>query len=135
MENIRPIKTEDDYNWAIAEISKYFENEPEMGSPDGDRFDVLATLVEAYEDKHYPIEALDPVEAIYAHMEMNGLRQVELADILGSRPRASEILHRKRPLTLEMVHKLHSAWHIPAEVLIQPYHLANDTGKKASRRA
>ena len=55
MKNIRPIRTEDDYNWAIAEIAKYFENEPEVGSPDGDRFDVLATLIEAYEDRHYPI--------------------------------------------------------------------------------
>ena len=58
MENIRPIKTEADYDWAIAEITKYFENEPEVGSADGDRFDVLATLIEAYEDKHYPIRIL-----------------------------------------------------------------------------
>lgn len=62
MENIRPIKTEADHDWAIARIAGYFENEPEVGSPEGDRFDVLATLIEAYEDKHYPIEAPDPVD-------------------------------------------------------------------------
>ncbi|QND55717.1 helix-turn-helix domain-containing protein [Mesorhizobium huakuii] len=65
MENIRPIETEADYDWAIGEITKYFENEPEVGSLDGDCFDVLATLIEAYEDKHYPIEAPDPVDGSY----------------------------------------------------------------------
>lgn len=62
VENIRPIETEADYDWAIGEITKYFENEPEVGSLDGDRFDILATLIEAYEDKHSPIEAPDPVD-------------------------------------------------------------------------
>ncbi|MCA0033884.1 MULTISPECIES: transcriptional regulator [unclassified Mesorhizobium] len=62
MENIRPIRTEADYDWAIAEIGRYFENEPEVGSPDGDRFDALACLIEAYEDKYYPIESPDPID-------------------------------------------------------------------------
>ncbi|OBQ70946.1 helix-turn-helix domain-containing protein [Mesorhizobium erdmanii] len=66
MENIRPLKTEADYDWAIAEITRYFENEPEVGSLDGDRFDVLATLVEAYENKHYLIEASDPVDGAHS---------------------------------------------------------------------
>ena len=87
MENIRPIKTEADYDWAIAEITRYFENEPEVGSADGDRFDVLATLIEAYEDKHYPIEAPDPVEAIRSHMELFKLSRKALADVIGSSPR------------------------------------------------
>lgn len=133
--DIRAIRTEDDYNWAIAEITKYFENEPEIDSPEGDRFDVLATLIKAYEDSHYPIDAPDPVDTIRAHMEMAGLKQGALAEILGSRPRASEILNRKRPLTMEMVYKLHREWHIPAEALIQPYHLANHDSPKARKRA
>ncbi|MCO5083959.1 MAG: type II toxin-antitoxin system HigA family antitoxin [Rhizobiaceae bacterium] len=126
MENIRPIKTEADYEWAVAEITKYFENEPEVGSPDGDRFDVLATLIEAYEDKNYPIEMPDPVEVINAHMELKGLKRADLAALIGSKSRASEVLHRRRRLTLEMVHKLNHEWHIPADVLVVPYHLVND---------
>lgn len=132
MENIRPIKTEEDYNWAIAEVTRYFENEPDVGSPEGDRFDVLATLIAAYENQHYPINAPDPVSTIMAHMEMAGLRQSALAEVLGSRPRASEIIHRKRPLTMDMVYKLHREWHIPAEALIQPYHLDRDSDAKES---
>ncbi|MEP7453746.1 type II toxin-antitoxin system HigA family antitoxin [Phyllobacterium sp. SB3] len=127
MKDIRPIKTEDDYNWAIAEITHYFDRQPKPGTPDGDRFDVLATLIEAYEDEHYPISAPDPVSTIAAHMEMAGLNQKALAEVLGSAPRASEIMARKRALTLDMVFKLHQQWHIPAEALIQPYHLANNS--------
>ncbi|PKQ08708.1 MAG: XRE family transcriptional regulator [Alphaproteobacteria bacterium HGW-Alphaproteobacteria-12] len=135
MKNIRPIKSEADYDWALAEIEKYFVRQPEVGSPEGDRFDVLATLIEAYENEHYPISAPDPVSAIRAHMEMAGLRQSALADILGSRPRASEVLSRKRALSMEMVYRLNRAWHIPAEVLVQPYHLAGDDERaRKSRR-
>ncbi|RVA91129.1 type II toxin-antitoxin system HigA family antitoxin [Mesorhizobium sp. M7A.F.Ca.US.006.04.2.1] len=130
MENIRPIKTVADYDWAIAEIAKYFENEPEVGSLDGDRFDVLATLIEAYEDKHYPIEAPDPVEAIHSHMELFNLSRKALAEVIGSSPRATEVLNKKRALTLDMVFKLNKEWKIPAEVLVQPYHLANDRGRR-----
>jgi HTH-type transcriptional regulator/antitoxin HigA len=130
MENIRPIKTEADYDWAIAEITKYFENEPEVGSADGDRFDVLATLIGAYEDKHYPIEAPDPVEAIRSHMELFNLPRKALADVIGSSPRATEVLSRKRALTMDMVFKLNKEWHIPAEVLVRPYHLAKDKERK-----
>jgi HTH-type transcriptional regulator/antitoxin HigA len=135
MENIRPIKTEADYEWALAEITHYFDNEPEPGSPDGDRFDVLATLIEAYEDEHHPIEAPDPVSAIEGFMEMSGLRQATLAEVIGSRSRASEVLNRKRPLTLDMVHRLHKEWKIPAELLIQPYHLAVAKRRDNKKRA
>ncbi|WP_027062495.1 helix-turn-helix domain-containing protein [Mesorhizobium loti] len=130
MDNIRPIKTDADYDWAIAEITKYFEDEPEVGSADGDRFDVLATLIEAYEDKHYPIEAPDPVEAIRSHMELFKLPRKALADVLGSSPRATEVLSRRRALTMDMVFKLNKEWHIPAEVLVRPYHLAKDKERK-----
>lgn len=124
MDNIRPIRTEEDYDWALAEIARYFESEPEPGSPDGDRFDVLATLIESYEDKHYPISAPDPVSAIRAHMKMADLRQAALAKVLGSRSRASEVLSRRRPLTVEMIQKINREWRIPADILVQPYHLA-----------
>ncbi|MBZ9998365.1 type II toxin-antitoxin system HigA family antitoxin [Mesorhizobium sp. BH1-1-4] len=130
MENIRPIKTEADYYWAIAEITKYFENEPEVGSLDGDRFDVLATLIEAYEDKHYPIQAPDPVEAIHSHMQLFNLSRKALAEVIGSSPRATEVLNRKRALTLDMIFKLNKEWNIPAEILVRPYHLAKDRGGK-----
>jgi HTH-type transcriptional regulator/antitoxin HigA len=128
MENIRALKTQADYDWAIAEITRYFEDEPKARTPEGDRFDVLATLIESYEDKHYPIEALDPVEAIRSHMTLFDLPRKALAEIIGSSPRATEILNRKRALTMDMVFKLNKEWHIPAEVLIQPYHLAKDFG-------
>ncbi|HEY4344668.1 MAG TPA: XRE family transcriptional regulator [Parvibaculum sp.] len=126
MKDIRPIRTEADYEWAVAEVTKYFDKQPEVGSPDGDRFDVLATLIEAYEDRYYPITAPDPVSAIQAYMDMSDLKQSALATILGSRPRASEVLGRKRALTVEMIYKLTREWPIPAEVLVQPYHLQAD---------
>lgn len=133
MKNIRPIRTEADYDWALAEIEKYFDRQPEVGSPDGDRFDVLATLIEAYENEHYPVSELDPVSAIKAHMEMAGFRQAELANVLGSKPRASEVLARKRALTMDMVYKLNREWHIPADILVKPYRLAGE--KRSGRRA
>lgn len=127
MIDVRPLRTEQDYDWARAEIARYFDDQPEMGSPEGDRFEVLATLIEAYEDRHYPISAPDPVEAIKAHMEMAGLKQSALAGVLGSASRASEVLNRRRALTMDMVARLHDAWHIPAELLIRPYHLVERT--------
>ncbi|WP_244480734.1 helix-turn-helix domain-containing protein [Mesorhizobium sp. Root157] len=133
MENIRPIKTEDDYNWAVAEITRYFEKEPEVGSADGDRFDVLSDLIEAYENKHYPISAPDPVEAIHSHMELFDLPRRALVEVIGSSPRASEILSRQRALTVDMIYKLNKEWHIPAEVLVQPYHLADGEQLKRAR--
>lgn len=130
MENIRPIRTEDDYNWALAEIEQYFEKEPEAGSEAADRFDVLATLIEAYEDKHYSITPPDPVEAIQAHMELFSLPRKALAEVLGSSPRATEIMLRRRALTLDMVYKLSKEWRIPAEVLVKPYHLAKQPARQ-----
>lgn len=123
MDNIRAIRTETDYDWALAEIEQYFTNEPEPGSPEAERFDVLAALIEAYETKHWAIEPADPIEAICYKMEISGLSQSDLAKLLGSAPRASEILHRKRALTTEMIFKLNRQWGIPAESLIRPYHL------------
>jgi HTH-type transcriptional regulator / antitoxin HigA len=135
MDNIRPIKTEADYDWAIAEITRYFDKEPTPCTPDADRFDVLAELIEAYEARHYPIEETDPVDAITAYMEMANLTRQSLVKLLGSASRASEILARKRALTMDMAFKLNREWHIPAEILILPYHLADQDNKKDKKAA
>ncbi len=121
--DIRPIRTEQDYDWALAEVAQYFSDVPAEGTPEADRFDVLSELIDAYENRNWPIEPADPVETIRHRMETLGLAQSDLAEVIGSRSRASEILHRKRPLTLAMIQRLHDAWGIPADALIAPYHL------------
>ncbi|MCB1384791.1 MAG: helix-turn-helix domain-containing protein [Nitratireductor sp.] len=123
MDNIRPIRTEADYDWALAEIERYFDWQPEQGTPEADRFDVLACLIEAYEARYWAIEAPDPIDAIRQVLELRGEKQSRLAEILGSRSRASEIMNRRRPLTLANIQKIASQLPIPAEVLIQPYHV------------
>lgn len=131
MKDIRPIRTEADYEWALDEVARYFDKEPKKGTPQGDRFEVLLGLIEAYEAKHWAISAPDPVEAIKAQMEQTGRTQADLAALIGSRPRASEILKRQRALTMPMIRKLSADWKIPAEVLIQPYALATDADRRA----
>jgi len=118
--DVRPIRTEADYDWALKAIEPYFQLEPKRGTPEADRFDVLAALIEAYEARHWPVEPPDAVEAIRFRMEMGGFGQADLARLFGSRSRASEILRRKRPLTLEQAWKLHHEWQIPAESLLRP---------------
>ena len=117
---IRPIRTEEDYKAALREVSAFFDNEPVPGSAEGDRFEVLLTLVEAYEAKHYTVELPDPVEAIKFRMEQAGLTPKDLVPYIGRLNRVYEILNRKRPLTLTMIWKLHHKLGIPAECLIQP---------------
>ena len=117
---IRPIHTELDYKAAMREVSAYFDNEPELGTPDGDRFEVLLTLVEAYENKHFPIGLPDPIEAIKFRMEQSGLTPKDLVPMIGRLNRVYEVLNRKRSLTLAMIWKLHSGLGIPAESLIRP---------------
>lgn len=116
---IRPIKSEADYEAALAEIEALFDAKPDTAR--GDRLEVLATLVEAYEDQHFPIPAPDPVEAIRYFMESRGLSRKDLEPYIGSRARVSEILSRKRPLTLKMIQRLHGELGIPAESLLAPY--------------
>ena len=116
---IRPIKTEADYEAALEEIERLFDAAPD--TPEGDRLEVLTTLVEAYEEKHYAIPLPDPVEAIQYYMESRGLTRRDLESYIGSRGRVSEILSRKRSLSIEMIRRLHAGLGIPAEVLIQPY--------------
>jgi HTH-type transcriptional regulator / antitoxin HigA len=116
---IRPIRTEADYQHALKEIERLFEAVP--NTPEFDRLDILSTLVEAYEQVAYPIDLPDPIEAIQYYMEVRGWSRRELESCLGSRARVSEILSRKRSLTLEMIRKLHEQLGIPAELLIRPY--------------
>jgi len=116
---VTPIRNERDYGRALKDIAVYFEHEPRRGSAEADRFDVLAALIESYEAKRWPIDPPDAVEAIRFRMEQSGLGQTDLARLLGSRSRASEIMRRKRPLTLEQAWKLHHEWHIPAEALLR----------------
>ena len=118
--DVRPIRTEEDYDWALREVEPYFENEPELGSPESDRFDVLVSLIEAYEAKRWPIGTAKPREALRLAMEMRGLGQPDLAIVLGSRSRASEILSGQRALSLNAVHRIHRAWGMPMELLVQP---------------
>lgn len=113
---IRPIHTRADHAAALARIEALWDARP--GTPQHDELEVLAIVVAAYEDKRWPILPPDPVDAIKFHMEQNGLRQKDLADVLGSSSRASEILHRRRPLTVEMIRAVHKAWTIPLASLI-----------------
>lgn len=124
MDNIRPIRNDDDLHWALAEVSRYFDVQPEPGTPEANRFDVLSDLIEAYEARHHPIEAPEPIELIKAHMDMTGRTQRDLAELFGSRSRASEVLSKKRALTVDMIHRLNKEWGIPADYLVLPYHLA-----------
>jgi HTH-type transcriptional regulator / antitoxin HigA len=114
--DIKPIRTEEDYETALEEVERLWGAEPE--TPDGDRFEVLFTLVEAYEEQHYEIPPPDPVEAIKYAMESRGLDRSDLEAYIGGSGRVSEVLNRKRPLTLRMIRKLHAGLGIPAEVLI-----------------
>ena len=123
MLNIRPIRNEADYDWALGQISRYFDDVPEKGTTEADRFDILADLIAAYEAKHHVIEPLSPVELIAAYMEERDLSRSDLAKLVGSPSRASEFMNRKRPLTLAAIQKNHDAWKLPADALIQPYHI------------
>ena len=132
--DIHPLRTETDYAAALAEIGRLFDAAPH--TPEGDRLDVLATLVEAYEEQHYSIPAPDPIEAIHYYMESRGLSRRDLEPYLGSRARVAEVLNRKRALSLEMIRRLHTGMGIAAEILIQPYPLstsAPNQGGQATR--
>jgi HTH-type transcriptional regulator/antitoxin HigA len=121
---IKPIRTEADYEAALNEIERLLD--AESGSSEADRLEILTTLVEAHEEKHYPIPSPDPIEAILYQMESRGLSRRDLEPYIGSRARVSEILNRKRPLTVEMIRALHKGLGISAEALIQPYEIQQD---------
>lgn len=117
---IRPIHTDSEYRVALKEVSVLFDNEPEPGSPQGDAFEVMITLIEAYEAKHFPIDLPNPIDAIKFRMEQSGLTAADLAPAIGRKNRVYEVLNGKRALTLPMIWKLHNMFGIPAESLIKP---------------
>lgn len=119
--NVHPIRTQADYKTTLAIVSKLVDKDPLPGTPDGDRLDVLATLVEAFEAKHHPIPSPDPIDFLHHVMEARNLTRKDLECFIGSRARVSEVLNRTRPLTLAMIRRLSEALQIPAEVLIKEY--------------
>jgi HTH-type transcriptional regulator/antitoxin HigA len=119
--DIRPIRSESDYRAALSEVECLWDAEP--GTPEGDRAEILSILIEAYEAKHHPIAAPDPIAAILFMMEQKGLTRRDLEPAIGGRGRVSEVLSRKRPLTLPMVRALSTLLDIPIDVLVQPYEI------------
>ena len=117
--NIKPIKTKKDYEQALARLEVIFE--AKKGTPKGDELELLGMLVDNYENEKFPIGFPDPVEAIKFRMEQLGYTQTDLAKVVGLKSRASEILNRKRKLSLEMIRQIHNSLNIPTEVLIQAY--------------
>ena len=122
MMDVRPLRNERDYDWAIREASRYFEFEPEPGSADDDRLEVLSMLIKAYEDEHFAMKQGDPVDMLHFAIESMGRSQAELGALIG-RNRASEILNRVRPLTLEMIRIISREWGLPIETLAGHYEL------------
>lgn len=127
MMDVRPLHNEQDYDWAIREVSRYFEVEPTPGTPDGDRFEVLSSLIKEYEDKHFATTHGDPIDVLHFAIESMGRSQAELAALIG-RNRASEILNRVRPLTLEMIRTISREWNIPVGALTAQYELGRAYG-------
>jgi HTH-type transcriptional regulator/antitoxin HigA len=116
--DVRPIHNKADYKAALKATSSYFDNQPEPGTDDADRFEILLTLIQAWESKHFPVELPDPIEAIKFRMEQSGLAIRDLEPMIGRSNRVYEVLNRKRPLTLAMIRRLHRGLGIPAEVLV-----------------
>ncbi|WP_313599000.1 helix-turn-helix domain-containing protein [Epilithonimonas vandammei] len=116
---LKPIKTEQDYNQVLERLEEIFDAEP--NTKEGDELEILGILIEKYENEKFPIELPDPIEAIKFRMEQLNYSQNDLAEVIGLKSRASEILNKKRKLSLEMIRKLSEKLHIPSEVLIQPY--------------
>jgi len=116
--DVKPIRTKKDYEAAMAEVEHLWG--AKLGTPDGDRLDVLATLIDVYESEHFAIDPPDPIEAIKFRMEQRGLTRKDLEPLIGTRTRVAEVLNRKRNLSIEMIRRLHGALGISAEVLIRP---------------
>jgi HTH-type transcriptional regulator/antitoxin HigA len=118
---VKPIKTVDDNRAALARIEQLWDAEP--NTPEGDELEVLATLVEAFEEAHYPIAPPDPIEAIKFRMEQQGLEDKDLVPFLGTLSRVTEVLKRQRRLTINMIRKLHEGLRIPLDILVKEYQL------------
>lgn len=124
---LRPIRNEEDYETALEEIEELWDSP--AGTAEADRLDILVMLVEAYEAEHYPIPEPDPIALILHVMEARGLTRRDMEPYLGSRARVSEVLNRRRPLSLEMIRKLQRGLGLPADVLVQPYMLQTDQAR------
>ena len=120
MMNVKPIRTEQDYEAALRAVEPFFDNEPAPDTPEGDFFEVMCLLIAEYEKKHYPIEPPTPIEAIKFRMEQQGLSRRDLEPMIGPRNRVADVLNRKRGLSIEMIRQLHERLGISAEVLIRP---------------
>ena len=118
MDDLKPIRTEEDYAAALAEVERLWG--APAGSPEGDRLDILATLIDAYESEHFPMDPPDPIEAIRFRMEQQGLSRKDLEGVIGTRTRVAEVLNRRRGLSINMIRRLHERLGISAEVLIRP---------------
>jgi len=126
MLDIHPIQTEDDYKKALREIESLWD--ADLSTPEGEKLQILGVLVDAYEEAHFPIDKPTPIQAIKCRMDQLGLTQKDLKPYIGSSGRVSEILNAKRPLTLQMIRRLHKNLHIPIEILAQQY-MTKETGK------
>jgi HTH-type transcriptional regulator/antitoxin HigA len=115
---LKPIRNETDYEAALAEVERLWG--AKSGTQAGDRLDVLATLIDAYETKHYPMDPPDPIEAIRFRMEQQGITRKDLEPLIGTRGRVAEVLNRKRSLSIDMIRRLHDTLGISADVLIRP---------------
>jgi len=124
MLDVKPIRNETDYEAALQQVEELWG--APLGTPEGDRLDVLATLIDAWEARHYPMDPPDPIDAIKFRMEQQGLTRKDLEVLIGTRARVSEILERKRGLSIAMIRRLNEKLGIPAEILIMP------TGNKAA---
>ena len=127
MDDIRAIHTEADYEWALKEVEKYFAKVPASNTPDAERFDVLSALIESYEARRFSIPDADPIDVLKFAMESMGRTQAELGHLI-TRSRATEVLNRKRRLTIEMIRIISDAWHIPAGALIGYYEIDGEGG-------
>lgn len=133
MMDVRAIRNDDDLTWALREIEPYFAREPAFGTPEAERFDVLTTLIEAYESRHYPIPESNPIELLHYAIEHLGRSQAELAELLGSRSRASEILGGKRGMTLDQIRAVSESWNIPIAALAKPYPIGLEEAPRRQR--
>ena len=129
---VRPIRTDQDYEAALDEVGRLMN--AQAGTAKGDELEVLSTLVEAYEAQHFPIEAPDPIALLEFAMEQRGADRGDLELLIGSRGRVSEILARKRPLTIAMIRKLTGEWGLPADALVQPYPIVRSAPRRIFKR-
>ena len=126
MMDVRAIHNDADYAWALKEIEIYFDSPPRPGSSEADRFDVLAAIIKDYENRTVEVAGADPIDVLHFAIESMGKTQAELAAIVGSRSRASEVLSRKRRLTLDMIRDISAAWHLPIGTLTGAYELQKE---------